>query len=70
VNAVARYKLLPESKRIPDAIWELARLEEELERITIERVALEGMINSAQAKALAVLRADWSDSDIQKAGLL
>jgi DNA-directed RNA polymerase sigma subunit (sigma70/sigma32) len=70
VNAVDRYKTLPEAHAIPDVIWDLAKEEEELDELTRRIAISRERISELQKKSLKVLRVDWSDSDLQKAGLL
>jgi hypothetical protein len=70
MNAVERFKSLPEAHAIPDIIWDLAKEEERQEELTRLLTSSTKRIAALQLESLRVLRADWNDSDLQKAGLL
>ena len=44
--------------------------EEELDELTRRKVDCEGRINRLHVVTLAILRKDWNDAEIHKAGLL
>ena len=70
VTWMEKYKALPESKAVPDEIWDLDRriayIQDMELRIKIETLQLLAEYD----KILAVLRKDWSDAELQQAGFL
>ncbi len=70
MNAVERFKTLPEAHAIPDEIWTLVKLEDHLEKLTRQIKLCRMAVSTASHDARIVLAQDWSDVELQKAGWL
>lgn len=71
MNLIDKYKKLPDAHRIPDEVWSTQKLLDEIAEIDRRHAELIHELTWVAAPAMmAVLRRDWTETELKEAGLM
>lgn len=70
MTLIDRYKLLPDSCRIPDVVWSIQKIQDQLARLDADRDALRDDLVALWPTMMRELRSHWSIEELQAAGLM
>ena len=70
-NLIEKYKSLPEARQIPDILWTAQNQINRMDKIKIElRNLQEDYTWNIFPKLIYILKQDWTDEELKKAGFL